>query len=273
MAETHRHVTKVIEECNWLQALEGGLDTSHAPILHRLLTDSSTRGGFKPSTPFVSGKAPTLVVDITDYGYQYAGLRALADAKLHVRTYHFVMPFHQVRPHLSERGFPMDAGHIWVPMDDETTMVYNWTFSTTDEPMDDEDRLERSLGNGPVHVDQTTFRSKANRSNDYGLDRDVQRRETFSGIDGINAQDRALQESMGRIVDRSKEHLGPADKAIIQARKLLRDAVRTVAEGGAPAGTGASYYTMRAREAVLPREADWRRELTPEIEAVALQTV
>jgi len=152
-------------------------------------------------------------------------------------------------------------------------MVYNWSFSPAGEPLDEEDRLERSLGNGPIHVDQVTFRSKANRSNDYGLDRGVQRTESFSGIDGINAQDRALQESMGRIVDRSKEHLGPADKAIIQARKLLREAVRTVAAGGAPAGTGTSYYTMRAREAVLARALDWRRELTPEIEEVVLQTV
>ena len=61
--EANRHVTKVIEECNWLQALEGGIDTSHAPILHRLLTDSSKRGGIKPSNPFVRGKAPKLVVD------------------------------------------------------------------------------------------------------------------------------------------------------------------------------------------------------------------
>jgi hypothetical protein len=213
------------------------------------------------------------VVDLTDYGYQYAGIRALPDEKVHIRTYHFVLPFHQVRPHKSERGFPGDAGHCWVPMDDETTMVYNWSFSTTDEPLDEEDRLERNLGNGPIHVDQATFRSKANRSNNYGLDRTVQRTESFSGIDGINAQDRALQESMGPIVDRSKEHLGPADKAIIQARKLLREAVRTVAAGGSPAGTGTSYYTMRAREAVLPRAIDWRRELTPDMQEVALQTV
>ena len=74
--ETHRHVTKVIQECNWLQALEGGIDTSHAPILHRLLTDNSTRGGLKPSNPFVRGKAPNLRVDITDYGYRYAGRSA-----------------------------------------------------------------------------------------------------------------------------------------------------------------------------------------------------
>jgi phthalate 4,5-dioxygenase len=271
--ETHRNVTKVIEECNWLQGLEGGIDTSHAPILHRLLTDTSTRAGFKPSAPFVSGRPPKLVVDITDYGYQYAGIRALPNDTVHIRTYHFVMPFHQIRPSKSERGLAMDAGHIWVPMDDETTMVYNWTYSTSEQPLDAEDRLEASLGNGPLHVDQRTFRSTANRSNNYLLDRAVQRTETFSGIDGINAQDRALQESMGKIVDRSKEHLGPADKAIIQARKLLREAVRRVAAGEAPRGVGTSYYALHAREAVMPSMADWRRELTPEIEGMALQTV
>ena len=80
--EARRHVTKVIQECNWLQGLEGGIDTSHAPILHRLLTDNSTRGGIKPSNPFVRGKAPNLVVDLTDYGYQYAGIRPLGDGEM-----------------------------------------------------------------------------------------------------------------------------------------------------------------------------------------------
>ena len=123
--------------------------------------------------------------------------------------------------------------------------------------------LERSLGNGPVHVDQRTFRSYANKSNDYLIDRTVQREESFTGIEGINAQDRAIQESMGRIVDRSREHLGPADKAIIQARKKLRDAVRAVEAGGTPEGLGTTYYDLRAGEGVLPKEADWRSELTP----------
>jgi phthalate 4,5-dioxygenase len=119
-----------------------------------------------------------------------------------------------------------------------------------------------------------TFRSKANRENNYLLDRLVQKTESYTGIDGINVQDRAIQESMGRIVDRSKEHLGPADKAIIQARKLLRQVVKTVEAGGTPDGTGTSYYTLRAHEAVLPRSADWRAEMTPEMKREAiLQTV
>ena len=271
--ESHRHVTKVIQDSNWLQGLEGGIDTSHAPIMHRLLSETSTRGGFKPSNPFVRGKAPNLVVDITDYGYQYAGLRPLGDAEMHIRTYHFILPFHQIRPSKAESGIPLDAGHIWVPIDDETTAVYNWAYSPG-PPLSADDRLERGLGNGPMHVDPVTFRSKANRENNYLLDRLVQKSESYTGIDGINVQDRAIQESMGRIVDRSKEPLGPADKAIIQARKLLRQAVKTVEAGGMPDGTGTSYYTLRAHEAVLPRAVDWREELTPEMKREAiLQTV
>jgi phthalate 4,5-dioxygenase oxygenase subunit len=263
-------VSKVIQESNWLQGLEGGIDTSHAPILHRLITINSNRPGIKLTSPFVRGKAPTLAVDLTDYGYQYAGIRPLGETEMHIRAYHFIMPFHQIRPSLTERGNPSVAGHIWVPMDDHNTLVYNWEYSITDEPMNEEDRLERRLGNGPLDVDQTTFRSKKNRENNYLLDRQVQKTENFTGIDGVNTQDRAVQESMGHIVDRSKEHLGPADKAIIQARRLLLEAVKTVQEGGTPRGVNATYYTLRAAEGVLPREADWHELLTPDMAAVAI---
>jgi hypothetical protein len=159
-------------------------------------------------------------------------------------------------------------------MDDENTMVFNWIFSKDGSELNEEDRLERNLGNGPLHVDQTTFRSYANKSNNYLIDRTVQRNETFTGIEGINAQDRAIQESMGRIVDRSREHLGPADKAIIQLRKKLREAVRVVETGGTPDGLGTTYYELCAGEGVLPRDADWRRELTPTMKPEQiLQTV
>jgi phthalate 4,5-dioxygenase len=270
---THRNVTKVIQECNWLQALEGGIDTSHAPIMHRLITHNTKRPGIKLASPFVRGKAPHLVVDITDYGYQYAGLRPLDEADMHIRTYHFVMPFHQIRPSQSDAGQPMVAGHIWVPMDDDNTMVYNWMYCLTDTPMTDEERLEVRAGNGPLDVDQTTFRSRKNRANNYLIDRQVQKTETFTGIDGINIQDRAIQESMGRICDRTKEHLGPADKAIIQARRLLLGAVKTVQAGGTPAGVAPSYYPLRASEGVIPRDADWRELLTPEMAGTEMQTV
>ena len=112
-------------------------------------------------------------------------------------------------------------------------------------------------------VDQTTFRSRRNRENNYLLDRRVQRTESFTGIDGVNVQDRAVQESMGSIVDRSREHLGPADRAVIQARRLLLQAIKTVEAGGTPPGVEPTYYTLRPAEAVLPRDTDWRTLLAP----------
>jgi len=272
--EHRRHVSKVVQESNWLQGLEGGIDTSHAPILHRVLKADSGRAGFKPKDPFVRGKAPALEVDVMDYGYRYAGIRPLDATDVHVRAYQFILPFHQIRPSRDEHGVPLVAGHIWVPMDDETTMVYNWVTTVRDEPLPEDERLERRLGNGPSDVDQTTFRSRQNRQNSYLLDRQVQKTETFTGIEGINVQDRAVQESMGAIVDRSKEHLGPADKAVIQARRLLLEAVRTVREGGTPRGIAATYYGLAAAEATLPRDVDWRSLLTPDsTSAKVLQTV
>jgi phthalate 4,5-dioxygenase oxygenase subunit len=274
MPATQRHVSKVIQETNWLQGLEGGIDTSHAPILHRVIAPGSNRPGFKPANPFVRGKAPRLVVDLTDYGYQYAGIRPLDEADVYIRTYHFILPFHQIRPSRTDGDAPAVAGHIWVPMDDETTMVFNWEYSAAGEPLSDEDRLERRLGNGPADVDQTTFRSRRNRLNNYLLDRHVQKTETFTGIDGINAQDRAIQESMGPVVDRSREHLGPADKAVIHARRLLLQAVTTVEQGGTPRGINPTYYGLRASEGVLSRVANWREILARDVAATEiLQTV
>ena len=108
------------------------------------------------------------------------------------------------------------------------------------------------------------FRSKRNRDNGYLLDRRVQKTETFTGIDGINVQDRAVQESMSPIVDRSREHLGPADRAVIQARRLLLQATRTVEAGGVPPGVEPTYYTLHPAEAVVARETDWRSLVAPD---------
>src|SRR6185503_5520321 len=116
------------------------------------------------------------------------------EAETHVRAYQFIMPFHQIRPSRTDEGVPLVAGHIWVPMDDVTTMVYNWVASVRDQPLPEDERLETRLGNGPGDVDQRTFRSRRNRENNYLLDRQVQKHETFTGIDGINVQDRAVQE-------------------------------------------------------------------------------
>jgi phthalate 4,5-dioxygenase oxygenase subunit len=266
---SHRAVSKVWERCNWLQALEGGIDTSHAPILHRALKAGA--GGIAMSSAFVQGSAPVLEVDLTDYGYRYTGIRRLGEAQQYVRGYHFVMPFTQLRPQqVVNNGLggnrTVVAGHHWVPIDDHNCMVWNWHYSFGDEPLDEGQMTMNDAGNGPKHVDAAHgYRAYGNARNDWLLDRDRQKSETFTGIDGVNAQDRAVQESMGPIINRTREHLGPADKAIITARRLVLDAIRTVAEGGDPLGTDTSYHSIRAIEMIFARDIPWRDVLLPEM--------
>ena len=259
--ESHLHVSKSLQECNWLQALEGGIDSIHSSFLHRKISGNRAGlGGLR-----AQATAAKLDVKLTPYGFTYASLRPLKDSgEKYVRTYHYVMPHHQIRAIQeftddgSMKKFKM-AGHVWVPVDDENCMVWNWYYSL-DNPLDDSERDESFWGNGPVFIDeQNGFRPhpQFSKSNNWGIDREVQRTENFTGIEGVNQQDRAVQESMERITDRSKEQLGQTDKAVIAARKLLLDATRTVADGGSPPGADRSYYEIRAIERVLPTDADW----------------
>ena len=144
--ESHRLVTKVWQECNWLQALEGGIDTAHAPILHRRISETTTRPGISINTSLVRGEPPKVEVDRTDYGYRYAGIRDVGDKGNLIRGYHYVMPFHQLRPLQfglqGQEPRQLIAGHVWVPMDDENCMIYNWVYNYAGQPLTDADRQE-----------------------------------------------------------------------------------------------------------------------------------
>jgi phenylpropionate dioxygenase-like ring-hydroxylating dioxygenase large terminal subunit len=262
--DTHRGVSKIWQDCNWVQALEGGIDTSHSSFLHNNNLADKTLLRSRSTAPIL-GVAPT------DYGYTYNSTRPLsADEGNYVRTYHYVLPFHQIRGNQTGRSggyyMPKVAGHCWVPIDDYNSMVFNWTYTWGEEPLSEADRAMRGAGN-ELYVDidvQNQFRSFRNRGNDYLIDRDTQRTETFSGITGVNTQDRALQETMGIIADRSKERLGTSDRAIIMARKLLLEAVKVVEDGGSPRGAKDEYYGIRAIDKVLPPGKTWE-DLKPEM--------
>jgi nitrite reductase/ring-hydroxylating ferredoxin subunit len=274
----NRSLSKVWQECNWLQALEGGIDTVHSNFLHLgrppgLSYDDSPRG-----RALNTSKAPVVEVVPTDYGYSYAGIRDMgSEGTNHIRGYHWVMPWNQIRAQNS------NAGHMWVPMDDENTMTYNWTAyydtvqnnydpphgtgstGTGTQPDDVNDRAwyrDNKLVPGGnrfgFDIDpENNFRSMHNMDDKYGIDREVQRTQTYTGIPSGNLQDRAIQESMGPIADRTLERLGTTDRAIINARRALLAAIKTVQDGGDPPGTGTSYYGCHAFEAVLPRDTHW----------------
>lgn len=268
--QSHRHVTKIRQECNWLQALEGGIDTSHSSFLHRKLTARTTKEGVGPETYHARVTAPIQEIDLTDYGFIYTSIRSLGEEGDYVRIYHYVMPFHQLRAYQIDYQLrpkkPEVSGHMWVPMDDENSMVYSWTYTLGEEPISEKERLhfDHHTLQGP---DQRTadFRKLPNKETHWRIDRKVQKTETFTGIEGFTLQDHAIQESMGPIVDRAEEHLASSDRAVVAARLLLLKAVRSVQADADPPGVQPTYHRLRAIERVLPKGISWKDSLRAEI--------
>jgi nitrite reductase/ring-hydroxylating ferredoxin subunit len=251
--EGYMHVSKTYQECNYLQAMEGGLDTSHSSFLHRDLDPDGL------ANPRVRSTAPRLEVLNTPYGYMYASIRPLPEDKQNfVRIYHFVMPFFQLRAGGSPKTVGNIDGHMWVPVDDTTCMTWNFHCRKF-EPIDRKEweRYEHRMGRGPEDYIPGTFKLKANASNDYGLSRERQKTVNYTGIEGTNTQDFAVQESMGPIYDRTKEHLGSADTAIIQMRRLMLQACADVMDGLDPLGSHGEGADVRPAQMYLPEDAKW----------------
>ncbi len=258
--ETHRFVSKTLEECNYLQGLEGGLDTAHVSFLHS--------GNFAGDLHLAARDgAPQIEVDVTNYGYNYTSTRNAGPGKTYVRLYQYIMPFQQMRSNvLGHAGKPPEVpkidGHLWVPIDDTRTWVYNFMYTydaTTPLSREYAMNYEHYAGRGEEDLIPGTFIPKANRSNDYMIDREQQKNSSFTGIAGVNTQDFALQECMGAIVDRSKEFLGTTDRAIVAMRRLLLEATRDVEAGSQPRGLDpAQYRNARAHDLIVDEQADWR---------------
>ena len=252
--EGYCYASKTFEYCNYLQAMEGGLDTSHSSFLHRNFDAEGL------ANPRVRSTAPRLEVLNTDYGYMYASIRPLPeDEQNFVRIYHYLMPFYQLRAGGSHKTLGNTDGHMWVPIDDTNCWAWNFHFSHGGPVSYDEwQRYEHMMGRGLAEdYIPGTFKLKADASNDFLLDREVQRKVNFTGIMGTNTQDFAVQESMGPIYDRTKEHLGSADTAIIQMRRLLIAAVHDVEDGRDPVGSQGEGSQVRPAQMYLPEDAPW----------------
>ena len=260
--EDHRFVSQTHEYCNYVQCVEGGIDTCHGSFLHN--NDLSDLAAFHRID-----RAPCLEVERTNYGFRYVGIRDIGEIGTYLRLYQFILPFHQFRSQqiVRRKGkgsggraeIPIMKGHMWVPMDDHNTMIYNWMLAVDeDKPLNQEfiEEQENSGGRGPEG--ETTVRHRT-RANDWLIDREVQRSKTYTGIKGVNTQDLAVQESMGAIVDRSREHLGTSDKAIITYRRILLDVIRDFQNGSEPLGVDPrSYRHVRSADVVIPKDARWQ---------------
>jgi phenylpropionate dioxygenase-like ring-hydroxylating dioxygenase large terminal subunit len=255
----HQYVEKWLQCSNWCQGMEGEIDTSHVSFLHSWT---------KPYHPIyennasfdgvVSDPSPKLFIEHTPYGLTYGGRRVSGD-EYYWRVTRWLYPFYSLIP-----GVPGCSGRCWVPIDDEHT----WTFHYQSRPdrryTEDEIASVRDGAVFPPRLTRGTFALKngyiidtwlpvANRENDYLLDRGMQRDVNYTGIWGVNDQDRSMQESMGAIVDRTKENLGASDSAVIVARRLLMGMARDLQKGiEPPIVQDADAYRVRAIDVTAP---------------------
>jgi len=271
-------VAAVLRECNWLQALEGDIDTAHLGFLHlgAIPVDAATPGTFSEYT--LRDRAPRYQVAVTDYGTMYGAYRPAGADTYYWRIAHFLLPFYTMPP-VGVLGHKIVV-RAWVPMDDEHTMfIMMGPRPTTGSGTSNGSTTTfegATLGRPPLLPNTTDWygrwRPVANSTNDYLIDREKQRTRSYTGIDGIHMQDQAITESMGPIVDRSKERLSSSDTMIIKTRQVLLQAVKALRTTGATplSVDDPSVYRVRAGGVVLPRDADWI-EATRELRAAFVE--
>jgi phthalate 4,5-dioxygenase oxygenase subunit len=267
-AEHRRFPWRAIRRCNWLQAMEGDLDTSHPYFLHaRLNPDDDAKYGL-----YYSDKTPRLFVVDTDVGVMYGSRRQATDDSYYWRSSQFLMPNITMFPADPDGVVP---GHMWVPMDDTTTLIWCFTWTPTralTAQEQDGDSLSGQMNelwrpnNGPGTWEPLEGGRpyahcwpQPNLANDFNIDRQLQRARTFTGIPTVPLQDDAVTTSMGAISDRTLEHLGAADAMIIRVRRRLLAAVRAFHDQGTtPPGVDTpAAYRKRSTSAILPATIDW----------------
>jgi phenylpropionate dioxygenase-like ring-hydroxylating dioxygenase large terminal subunit len=218
-------------DCNWLQALEVGIDPAHASFLHRYFEDEDPAASYGRQfrgTPSDSQMPiskvlrefdrPEIRVERTGYGMRLQTLRRMSDAHTHIRVTNVLFPQAFVIPMNAE----MTISQWHVPVDDTGCYWYS-IFTSFGAPVDKETMRSQRLKTYPA----PDYRPIHNRDNGWGFDAEEQRKQTFTGMGfDINIHDQWACESQGRIADRTREHLASSDRGIAMYRRLLLDAIR-----------------------------------------------
>jgi phenylpropionate dioxygenase-like ring-hydroxylating dioxygenase large terminal subunit len=250
--------SKRIQESNWLQAMEGGIDSSHVSFLHRgdLNSDPLFKGA-RGNQYNLSDARPVFEV-VESPGGLYIGARRNAEnGNYYWRITQWVLPsFTMIAP----RGNHSVHGHFWIPIDDEHCWTWSFDYHPTRELTAAELAAMRDGKGIHVKCEPGTFRPLANKDNDYLMDRAAQKAgRTFSGVEGFGMQDASMQESMGPIVDRTKEHLVSTDSGIIMARQRLIRAVKALVEQGVtPPGVDPEHQRVRSAAIILPPDQPFK---------------
>jgi phenylpropionate dioxygenase-like ring-hydroxylating dioxygenase large terminal subunit len=257
VAPERRFVSKRLQESNYLQALEGGIDSSHVSFLHgAALKQDPLFVGSKGNRYNEHDRMPEF--DVVDFpGGLLIGARRNADeGRYYWRITPWILPLHTIIP--PRAGHPLGA-HVWVPIDDET--CWAWSINYHPNRALSEKELQAMRGGKGIHVAYVpgTFVPLQNKRNDYLIDREGQKHgKTFSGVEGIAMQDASLQESMGPIQDRTRENLCPTDRGIVLTRRKLLDAAKAVKAGKAPPALRAEDQRVRSCAIELPRDQHFK---------------
>ena len=247
---------KVGERVNYAQAIEGAIDSSHSWFLHQgIIWDWKKRAEISMDT------SPVMEAEDTDYGFRYAAIRVPTknpDTEKYVRVTIFLVPFTAFIPRPLEKT---QTAHIqvFVPVDDERTIFYGVFFSQDGSPVDEaETRRKHHLVPG-VDLDRNWYKF-ANEENWFNQDRAAMKNGSWTGINGFSNQDMACQESMGPIVDRTAEHLGTSDIAIIRMRKRMLEAVNLFQDGKPLIGLDPDlpYEKIRTEQLIIPIDQPWQ---------------
>ena len=218
-------------DCNWLQALEVGIDPAHASFLHRYAEDEDPAARYGRQFRGLPADAqtpiskvlrefdrPDIQVERTDYGMRLRTVRRMSDAQSHVRVTNILFPQAFVIPMNAE----MTISQWHVPVDDTGCYWYS-IFTSFTGPVDKDTMRNQRLKTYPA----PDYRPIFNRANQWGFNAEEQRRQTYTGMGfDINIHDQFACESPGLISDRTREHLGTSDKGIVLYRRLLVDAIR-----------------------------------------------
>ena len=239
---SHRFVSKKLQQCNWAQACEGGLDTTHFTYLHMAVGGSEDElmkvlagaeaGAQRDRARWLKNDGmPVFSVHLHAAGIVLGASRKADGSDLYWRISQFLMPCHGLAPN----AFPGDNyhGQSWVPIDDDLCWVYCYSWNP-ERPITAEERAKFRSGHSVHATLGPGYVPVRNRGNDYLIDRVEQKHRTFTGIQGVSEQDAAVQDSQGFIVDRTREHLGPTDLGIVHFRRLMLQAAKDLAEGTEP---------------------------------------
>ena len=261
------YTSKRWQESNWLQAMEGGIDSSHVSFLHSgsLSTDPLFEGA-RGNKYNLADRKPVFEVVDSEGGLFIGARRNAENGQYYWRVTPWVMPsFTMVPP----RGDHPVHGHFWIPIDDENCWAWSFDYHPK-RALTEKERSAMEEGYG-IHNQYVpgTFRPLQNKDNDYMIDRDAQRKgETYSGVWGIAMQDASLQESMGPIVDRTKENLVSTDNGIIMARHRLKKACIALRDKGTPPpGLDTDHQKVRSASSVLPMDHSFVEFLKEDLRA------